>query len=231
MPRKAGLATAFTLPKTGTSMGTALVSAVAAGAWSYAPSTEAGALVERIYALATKLTTATKTATATSCGPFTTGCTLARVDFCKVVGGFAGSTACTPRAPFAGVRVGSGAVPATVVWSVGTAGASTPSTAALVDSTATAPAVRPQPGSSNCGLCAISGSTAYLSLSNPASSATLKLTTASGTTSQALTLSGASSDNRVSLGAVPAGVTSATITFTGVSGGSTWTGTDSVLFF
>ncbi len=231
MARRPGLATAYTQPKTGSSMGTALAAAVTASAWTYSPDAEAGALMDRVYTSSTKLSTRSKTVAATACGPFTSGCTVARVDLCKVLSAFSGiTTGCVPKAPFAGTRVSPGVMPAAMAWSVGVAAAGVVSATGLKDTTPLAPAVRPMPGSSTCGLCGMKSSTAYLSLANPAATATINVTSTTNVTkSYAVTL-GAGTAYSVAL-PVALDTKSATVTFTGLSSGVTWSATDSILFF
>jgi hypothetical protein len=228
MPRVAGRGSAFTEPKTGTSMGAALASAAIAAAWTHAPTQEAGALVDAIYRASVKLATPSKAVAATACGSFASGCQVARLEYCTALAATSG-VACTGRPAFGGKRVQPFAPSSTLSWSVASVSASRGG-AALTDSTAVAPAVRPMPGSGGCSLCGISGSRGYLELSNPVTSATLNLTSAtSATTSYPLTL-GAGTMYSFSLPLI-FDYSAATITFTGTSSAGAWSATDTMLRF
>jgi hypothetical protein len=228
MPRVAGRGTAFTEPKTGSSMGAALASAVIAAAWTHAPTQEPGALVDAIYRSSVKLATASKSVAATACGPFSSGCEVARLEYCTALAATSG-VVCVGRPAFGRKRAQVLAPSSTLAWSVASVSASRGG-AALTDSTAIAPAVRPMPGSGGCSLCGISGSRGYLELSNPVTSATLNLTSStSATTSYPLTL-GTGTMYSFSLPLI-FDFSAATITFTGTSSAGAWSATDTMLRF
>jgi hypothetical protein len=228
MPRVAGRGAAFTEPKTGTSMGAALASAVVAAAWTHAPTQEPGALIDAIYRASVKLATPSKSIAATACGPFSSGCQVARLEYGTAMAVTSG-VASAGRPAFGGKRAQVFAPSSTIAWSVASVRASSAG-AALRDTTATAPSVRPMPGSGGCSLCGISGSRGYLELSYPVASATLNLTSSSSaTTSYPLTL-GAGTMYSFSLPMI-FDYSAATITFTGTSSAGAWSATDTMLRF
>jgi len=202
---------------TGSSMAVAVASSVAAYAWSYQPSMSAHDVAQIMYDQSPSLA---RGATACSYG----ACTVRRVSLCEVAQRISGATVtCNSIAPNSGSKVKNVVDPLAVgaTYTVVSSAAAVPVGASV--NTAMAPSVRPMPGSSNCGLCGVSGNKAYFNFSNPSSSvgATVAINGVS-------MLSFAPSTTYMSVGGLPVG-SSGTITFTNATAG--WTSTEQLLFF
>ncbi len=205
---------------TGTSMSTAVASAIAAYSWSFRPSSSGHDVVAAMYAGSVSLGR-----TATACS-YSGSCEVRRLSLCESASkvlGLGGTCSATMRALSAKkvsvtvnpANLGAGFVPA-------------PEGVALSSSTVSnpmlRPAARPMPVSGGCDLCGTFSSSVYLDLANP--SADLGATISFGAWGG---YSFTASEPFIAIDFGSALPSSGTITFTNLTSG--WTFTDQLMSF
>jgi hypothetical protein len=149
---------------TGTSMSTAVASAIAAYGWSLRPQTNAHDVAAALYASGLDLV---GSASACSYGAV---CKTRRASRCELAAGLLGTpvSACATVKPFLGRKVKTGIDPtALAVFSKPTDASTVSTLSSTAVNSIVNPRVRPMPGSGGCSLCGIYADSAYLEIANP----------------------------------------------------------------
>lgn len=148
---------------TGTSMSTAVASAVAAYSWSFRPALSGHDVVATMYAASLPLVR-----TATACS-YSGACEVRRVSLCESASkllGIGGGCTATVRA-LSGKKVLVAANPSNLGVTYELAAESAALSTATVSNPMLRPAARPMPVSGGCDLCGTYSNSVYLDLANP----------------------------------------------------------------